>query len=89
MKTKHTPAPWQTDTGGGVQVYAVPSGRTIAIVLSTQVEENHKADSLLIAAAPDMLAELKNIYSELQYDPSNWSLLREQTLATIRKAEGE
>jgi hypothetical protein len=67
MKTKHTPGPWHTYTGGNTRdcVESVKEGKLIAVVYdgadSRPCENNptQSANAKLIAAAPELLEALK------------------------------
>jgi hypothetical protein len=84
MTTKHSPAPWraQHDFAGGFQVVdanghdMIHRGRTTALMR----EENAR----LIAAAPDMLAALK----ELAFRAARHGMNADEANVAIAKAEG-
>ena len=70
--SKHTPGPWHVKNNNAVQ------GKTLTIVAESVKggihigtmfpfeEDEEQANARLIAAAPDMLAELKSILSVLE-----------------------
>lgn len=66
MQTKgnasaHTPGPWAV--GDGYEVYAITAYRSVAMVLG---DEHAKANSALIAAAPDLLEALERCVREMK-----------------------
>lgn len=91
MQTKHTPSPW-IDNGEG---HIVHRSGDIARVVS-----DNKADARLLAAAPDLLAALKQLLDAAGYGWSiangigkdEWqrrSAIVGQAEAAITKATGE
>lgn len=62
MKTNHTPPPWHTD---GTNIYRQqnPGGRKslIAMVSREPIIEQVRANSILLAAAPELLAFVQSI----------------------------
>lgn len=109
--SKHTPGPWKVEEARDVQkrpVFEITSGiYSVADVLVSGPHESHDAndglarqDAHLIAAAPDMLAELKEIFVGWGARDSQqftglerlnpWEKERFQFLKeTIAKAEGK
>ena len=91
MKTKHTPGPWSVRETRGLKgsIYG-PDARSVASVGNAQRSyEVLEANAQLIAAAPEMLARLKEIHSEsgcAKDDPSWRGACPECVL--IAKAEG-
>lgn len=75
---KHTPGPWRVfkdDKDGAVEVMAGPE--CIAYIY-----REYRANAQLIAAAPELLAQLKNICNHLhEYDLT-------EVIRLIKKAEG-
>lgn len=52
MKTKHTPGEWHSKEG---QIYPLETGKTLALIpYFDDEDEEQKANSQLIAAAPDL-----------------------------------
>ena len=76
----HTPGPWAFSLEDG-EVYSIPEYASVAMVL---MSNQGVANARLIAAAPDLLAALKDAVELL--DHHNYSL-KEHTRA-IAKAEG-
>ncbi|RYD38961.1 MAG: hypothetical protein EOP87_00055 [Verrucomicrobiaceae bacterium] len=80
---KHTPGPWLRDGKGAVRD---AEAYTVAQVI-------YKRDAALIAAAPELLAELRGILSAVEGE--GWSLQELRTVvgsrarAAIAKAEGK
>lgn len=98
MKAKHTPAPWKI-TASRVDAYTYYLGAYEGDLNMNQREAN----AALIAAAPDLLSEMRhtarNLQSRVDYFPSDrahsedieYKILTawlERTLAVIAKAEG-
>ncbi len=85
--SKHTPGPWATDGGDTV----VAMGNQIVVTAPAPdgaSREEMKANARLIAAAPDLLAVLENMFTEFgdfEYDVAAISAAR----AAIAKAKGE
>lgn len=60
---QHTPGPWHLGTRPGPIVYG-PQGEQVANMHVAMLEQGeHKANARLIAAAPDMLLALENLYA--------------------------
>jgi hypothetical protein len=68
VSAKHTPGPWSLDSDAG-QVHIVAAGAAIARVMAMRSDGCGEANARLIAAAPDLLAELQNIANA---NPSSW-----------------
>jgi hypothetical protein len=99
-ESKHTPGPWELELepDGGFIITNGPASKDGTWVLAARGPIAHRAavshaNARLIAAAPDLLAELQNIANA---DPSKWEPdVREQfrewaqnrARAAIRKAE--
>lgn len=68
MNASHTPGPWQVDGhrgyGGhdGVRV-SEPRGYVLAVAISDVPELHAEANARLIAAAPDLLGALSDLYA--------------------------
>jgi len=65
VNAKHTPGPWETSKDavpeGHIQITVYePTGRRVATVFETE------ANARLIAAAPDLLKELKDVREWIQ-----------------------
>lgn len=90
--TVHTPAPWIEVRHGYETLYTVHTfiehaGIPIAGLWSPQIDEGQKANAHLIAAAPELLAVLKETYET----GDSWefgSELDSRIKAVIAKAEG-
>ena len=69
MKTKHTPGPWDRNIPPASKYPTIYAGRNthVAMVLSTGLsQEEVEGNANLIAAAPELLATLKEVYAQLQ-----------------------
>lgn len=86
-KTVHTPGPWRLDGKRAVEAQAFDgSWKHIASPIRGGSPEQADANATLIAAAPDLLKELKNcvwLLEDLQVTPG---LIQEQAKAAIAKA---
>ena len=96
MSTQHTPAPWTTDgtaNTGDLDIVA-PTGR-IAMIdceFSAETEDVLTANAHLIAAAPELLAALREIVAAVEvgevdgFSPSgDWF---REAKAALNKVEG-
>lgn len=85
--SKHTSAPWKIEED--------PSGNHVILAkneweICTVWEDHSKADSLLIAAAPDLLAALNAMLTHMGMDEDEWTKPAfDQARAAITKATGE
>jgi hypothetical protein len=84
---RHTPGPWTTNKtpspSGAIYIYA--KGRAIS-------DADNMADAHLIAAAPDLLLELKWIAGRIDRTSGSPNFTAEEhdrVLAAIAKAEGK
>jgi hypothetical protein len=92
---KHTPGPWEIQDGQYIHAVAVKGSPCIAT--SPQPHEWREADARLIAAAPEMLNNLKEILKSLvaceMVDASGCEGVSELWIGWIREiiseAEGE
>jgi hypothetical protein len=99
MTTKHTPGPWiaYPKTGGEILYYGIVVARALRGKLTGWEQD---ANARLIAAAPDLLAELKEWASDhterylklidretLDDEDARWMQKYERTRAAIAKAE--
>lgn len=97
MKAKHTPGPWRiTDHAeSAVFVYAGDNQylNHVARVHNTPTKATRQANARLIAAAPDMLAMLKQLRDLLQnetgLDTRIWEDTAQELLDVISQAEGD
>lgn len=87
MTTKHTPGPWAIGEmdGEAYGINATVNGHPVYIAetIGGLGAETDKANALLIAAAPDLLAALRAVYE----DPDSgiaWTLVR----AAMSKVDG-
>ena len=86
MSTKHTPGPWK------VSMNLIKSNYdTVAQVFTHLVQGRNEANARLIAAAPDLLQELKNIANANTVewdDPTEFEAwAKNRARAAIAKAE--
>jgi len=85
MKTKHTPGPWSYGESIDSMWYVEAEGRMIAEVMVGEPGEA-EANSMLMAAATDMLDALRHI---LRYDRDGLGAIGESLAsAAVRKALG-
>jgi hypothetical protein len=81
----HTPGPWRTGRWGARCTVESDAGQVCGVSKRTTEE----ADANLIAAAPDMLRELKSILEWAVYEHSPLMPAEIASIkATIAKAEG-
>jgi len=88
MNMRHTPGPWTAVAdGGSVLIVTAARGNTMRVVDDSPREEA-AANARLIAAAPELLAALKEMLSSPTYgnEPSESAV--ELAIAAIAKAEG-
>lgn len=92
---KGTPGPWECTTRQGSWDWVVYSLADPNIEIcqpfhdGTEDNEIGEANARLISAAPDMLAALKQIESEMRVGlGSSYGETREQVRRAIKKAEG-
>lgn len=79
---KHTPGPWEYFQG--CICFGSPEDRRI--IVGTDIARVPEADSILMAAAPELLASLKEVLAD-----ASWELERpiiKRAEAVIAKAEG-
>jgi hypothetical protein len=98
METKHTPGPWIWAKGYKGPFGAGPDNEVLNYFSYEGMHlwgEHEKANARLIAAAPDLLAELQNIANA---NPSSWDeetrdqfqqWAQNRARAAIAKATGE
>jgi hypothetical protein len=97
MKAKHTPGPWEAH---GCTIYTSDRWLDGTNYGAQRIAQSYRDDSdampsteeyanaVLIAAAPDLLAALKQCYSDLQrYAPNSTGSV--QARAALAKAQGE
>ncbi len=99
--TKHTPGPWYADPGKRVTGFAVTHDgepNPLAIALRKPANSYSKgisdikalANARLIAAAPELLAELEETHAALCFTPDYIGTERhKRNSAAIAKARGE
>jgi hypothetical protein len=92
-ETKHTPGPWRiSESGIGFEVEAVIDGHQHTIAQSQQLRSTdrdtihveRKANAVIMAAAPDLLAALEVAWAVMDEGPEH-----DMVGAAIRKAKGE
>jgi hypothetical protein len=93
MKTTPTPGPWFLRTGDSHIVVCGSDGDSIAGLARTTPDRidpsEQEANARLIAAAPDMLNQLRAVERWMSgYGTTTQSAMREKVRATIAKAEG-
>ncbi len=104
MTTKHTPAPWSVDTNTNDlrEAETIRGGDGVRIAATYKIHEHRddktkayyeaRANSRLIAAAPELLEALREIHNAIadgdgDYSPSgDWF---KQTAVIIAKATGQ
>ena len=97
MKTEHTQGPWRIDSQTRFGDYTIAAGQNVkacVFIAKTQSEAN----AHLIAAAPDLLAQLQSIRVELEAQALGYTAMEiwphvraemiRRILLTISKAEG-
>ncbi len=91
MAQKHTPGPWELndpedDPKGFRKIYGgTYANRPIGQVVSRKSRrEEDYANALLITAAPDLLASLKEVFNQLLWNSPE----KRRAEAAINKAEG-
>lgn len=105
----HTPGPWSatpSDLSEGYECYWItavpfPNGERELATVSGPQNRNNEANANLIAAAPDLLAELENAVIAMQcqcdgaytrrnrHEPNSFCYLLPDFEAVIKKAKGE
>jgi hypothetical protein len=81
MNTTHTQGNWHTNEG---QIYTEETGKTLALIPYFDKEnEEMKANSKLIASAPNLLKALAMAYSFMITDPQHQG---RNILETIKEA---
>lgn len=95
----HTPGPWRTAVCPSDRTPLVKAGTLTVCSMAEGDENEHLADQRLIAAAPDMLGELRNIVDNAwQYDDDAeepdgpWTISNEtyqRIAALVAKATGK
>lgn len=87
MKTEHTKGPWRIDSQTRFGDFTIAAGenvKTCEFIAKTQSEANAR----LIAAAPDLLAALRELCADKYLaDPINTERMK-NTRVAISKAEG-
>lgn len=88
----HTPGPWESD---GLRVWAARSTGDPIYIASLKFaadtamsNEERKSNTAVIAAAPDLVVELRNMIAEIRWHEQNAGLvLRGMGSANVEKAE--
>jgi hypothetical protein len=94
MNTQHTPGPWTPHFAANAVTYTVNVGDSPELLRSRDgfsVEvygSNVKADIRLIAAAPELLAALRNALADLEQFGDRFCDVVDAARAAIAKAEG-
>lgn len=92
MNTNHTPGPWYQSERNGQYIVAKDIGdRSHDIAHPCWWSEETCANARLIAAAPDLLAALKNLVEAVEFTPLGVRGIKacQQARAAIAKARGE
>jgi len=86
-EVKHTPGPWEAEAAGRHRKEIHANGVGIATVWRSGTGNQIHATARLMAAAPEMLAALKKVRSEVNLVayPSVFQTVHE----TVEKAEGK
>lgn len=92
MQTNHTPGPWTLGDENDPLVFSPVAGAYVAQVLAYDggsLRSNYAADAALIAAAPELLAALREIVDHFQRtgDPTLGDMAP-RARAAIAKATG-
>ena len=78
MKIKHTPGPWKVNKKVKTSIEQEKAGQGMNIICECQdpdgerTTEEDKANARLIAAAPDMLEALKELYKQCNMVHKHW-----------------
>ena len=89
MDAKHTPGPWHSEKGSATYLISTESNLVIGEVYGKAIlpAREHKANALLIAAAPDLLEACKAMVEAFQYhNPGGTTKPQGATLAAARAA---
>jgi len=86
--SKHTPGPWEAHAWGDADWEILSKDQTVADIHGGNDHAAEEADARLIAAAPDLLACLKNLVNRrlIRYDATD---ALDETLDLIERIEGE
>ena len=87
MTTQHTPGPWEVHSRQPTFIRANGGRKHIASTASLGDDEESRANSWLIAAAPELLAALTQFLDQEGNPPENTGEWRE-VLRVIAKATG-
>ena len=92
-KPKFTPGPWWVLHEGSSEVSAQADGTCICYLnfdpLPKEETKKHLANACLIAAAPDMYAELERIADVLEDPEDCGEISLDRINSVLRKARGE
>jgi len=82
-KTEHTPGPWKVQWGrqGSYPLCVHTGAQNIVTAMARKSSPEAMANALLIAAAPDLLHELREI---LEWATKEKAPLRDQEIASIK-----
>jgi hypothetical protein len=98
MTTQHTPGPWRVGDAAHTIFGPKQSDGSLAVTIASVAGnarmEDYRANARLIAAAPDLLAALKDITAKLASyekfpDGSGNTATFDKARAAIAKAEGK
>jgi hypothetical protein len=89
MSAAHTPGPWECQNGD--QVYARPSVKlhliaTVHALEYDAIGDERAANQRLIAAAPQLLAELENLYASRNLTDEQRAPVLERVRAALAAA---
>jgi hypothetical protein len=95
-ESKHTPGPWEVESGEAVYVLDKEYGRVCTVnwlrgpfgSFGRRTDAEGHANARLIAAAPDLLAALRALVAKSTDLHGDWSEEWRKALEAIAKAEG-
>lgn len=92
-KQQHTPAPWRASRIQNDRWYYIvgPKGNVIGFPDSDEMgQEEHRANSMLMAASPDLLDVLRDMIANSEpHDNDEAFAVRERAKKIVAKATGQ
>jgi hypothetical protein len=85
--SKHTPGPWASNSADSFELCVYGNRHRIAKMAGGEINRDI-ANARLIAAAPDLLEDLRQVLAYCTEHGHNWLCMAEAR-ATIAKATGE